>query len=770
MILLHLFLAVPFLAATAIAGEPEKDPVLASSQEVVDVAVLSDGTACLLRTQKGPMIVKPGDWQAQPLAPLPRKDLKFLRVFAGTDGKTLLRVVAMAQESLPMVYAWRGGAWEKEGELPKPLPRPQEVYKLRFFQDKGGAVWICDGVETAFRVAGGKVDSHDISAGGGNPNAGGHNWMVAGIAESKDDTIAIHHQVGQFGACTPGKFVTTFRAGKWEDIEHGMDLPGAACFDAKGSFVLTSNNTIFQMQLGAGVTTTNAAPESLDKLHQTPVFLRATADGALVSIWGGGNWVYYIAPPYANGFVTRIMECKDGQWTDPDVGADRSFWNFHFLERPSCQDPAGGLWIGTSGGGVLHRARDGKWTRLNWRRGVRAQVPTRLAADDKGILWVVDSAGTCEAIDTKAALAMDALAPSSWDEEWLCTPLKERSDGIWYGTSAEKGGALVVLDRDGRKTFPMDPEHVRLESANVVSKDAADGFWVFEGLGNQLSEHFDGKKWERFPKEKWNELQARLGQDARRFAGATLPGSSPEGCPIPSGERLWTSRKDGWTWVGGRDLIACSQGAGWATLPTKGSPLDGRTPVTSVFRDPQGKWWFWITGLYGHYAVYQPRKVKFESAAPDLGKVAGPGAIMKFKLDCELPLESLVLQARVDDGPWRPYAPDTGFAVGMLTRGKHKIIVEGLGKKEMVAVGPLMFDLESTFDAEAVVAALIQKLGDESFRVREQAVKDLLSTGKIAIKQLEQAKKSRDPEVSTRAREILKKLADSEPGETIKKN
>ncbi len=756
MTLLHVFLALALLAATVGAGEAERDPVLASSQDVVDVAVLSDGTACLLETLKGPMIVKPGEWQSHPLAPFPREEVKFLRVFAGADGKTLLRVVALVQESVLVVYAWRGGAWEKEGELPKPLPNPHELYKVRCFQEKSGAIWICDGVETAFRVADGKVESRDISAGGGDPAAGGHNWLIPGFAESKDHTVAIHHQAGHFQACGPGKVVTTYRAGKWAEFEHGLLHAGGACFDATNTFWLAENTIILQTQFGSGVTTTNAASASLNLDTQCPVFLQATSDNALVSIWSALGWVYFISPPYATGFITRITEYKDGKWTDPDVGADRDVWNFHWLERPWCEDNKGGMWIGTASGGILNRARDGKWTRLDWRRGVSVQVPTRLAVDDQGVLWVVDSTGTCVAIDTKVAMEMETKANSPWNEEWYCTQLKERSDGILYGISAEKGGSLVVLDGSERKVFPMEEGHIRIENANVVSRSAEDGFWVFEGLGDQLSEHFDGTKWEQFPADKWGELQKLHGGLRARVSEPSV--TPPGDCPIPSTEQNWCLRKDGWTWVGGRDSLVCSQGEGWVTLPTKGSPLDGKTRVNNLFRDHQGKWWFWITGLFGHYAVYQPKKVKCETQAADLGKLPEPNAVVKFKLDCEVPLDSLVLQARVDDGPWTPYAPDRGLALGVLTRGKHRVVLEGLGKKEMIAVGPLVFNLESTFDAEAVIAALIKKLGDESFQVREQATKDLTATGKPATRLLEQAKQSSDPEVATRAREILKKI------------
>jgi hypothetical protein len=58
----------------------------------------------------------------------------------------------------------------------------------------------------------------------------------------------------------------------------------------------------------------------------------------------------------------------------------------------------------------------------------------------------------------------------------------------------------------------------------------------------------------------------------------------------------------------------------------------------------------------------------------------------------------------------------------------------------------------------AQVGALIVKLGDESFDIREQAVRDLVSLEKLAIHLLQQARKSGDAEVSRRAGECLDQI------------
>ncbi len=57
------------------------------------------------------------------------------------------------------------------------------------------------------------------------------------------------------------------------------------------------------------------------------------------------------------------------------------------------------------------------------------------------------------------------------------------------------------------------------------------------------------------------------------------------------------------------------------------------------------------------------------------------------------------------------------------------------------------------------VRALVKKLADDSFEVREKATRDLIGLGSVALPELRRAAKSDDAEVSTRARRCLEKIA-----------
>lgn len=64
----------------------------------------------------------------------------------------------------------------------------------------------------------------------------------------------------------------------------------------------------------------------------------------------------------------------------------------------------------------------------------------------------------------------------------------------------------------------------------------------------------------------------------------------------------------------------------------------------------------------------------------------------------------------------------------------------------------------TTTTREAKIAELVRKLGDPDFETREAAQRDLVALGAPALPALEQAKKSPDPEVASRATEAIARI------------
>lgn len=70
----------------------------------------------------------------------------------------------------------------------------------------------------------------------------------------------------------------------------------------------------------------------------------------------------------------------------------------------------------------------------------------------------------------------------------------------------------------------------------------------------------------------------------------------------------------------------------------------------------------------------------------------------------------------------------------------------------------LRADRPTTRPTDSKVSELITKLGHEDFRVRESAQEDLRKIGKSALPDLQQATKSPDPEVATRAEALVREM------------
>ena len=71
-----------------------------------------------------------------------------------------------------------------------------------------------------------------------------------------------------------------------------------------------------------------------------------------------------------------------------------------------------------------------------------------------------------------------------------------------------------------------------------------------------------------------------------------------------------------------------------------------------------------------------------------------------------------------------------------------------------------------TPEAQAKVRALIKKLGDDAFDVREQAAAELVSMGTLTLPQLREAAKDTDPEVARRAAECVERI-EKDPGNVL---
>jgi hypothetical protein len=238
----------------------------------------------------------------------------------------------------------------------------------------------------------------------------------------------------------------------------------------------------------------------------------------------------------------------------------------------------------------------------------------------------------------------------------------------------------------------------------------------------------------------------------------------PAGCPIPGPKQLWKLRSDGWAWVGGDSVVACSPGNGWLTVPLGSSPLAGVRRVRNIHSTTSGQWLFQIEGSRPYkYAVYQTRVLAVESGRVHLGKAERPFKAFELPWKADRNVDDLLQRYRMDDGEWSKLQPAEAVETGVLyAKGEHRIDVELFGKEELVRSPALTYTFDVTYDAKTMVGDLIAELGTTSFREREQATDALIRFGHSVIPQLRAAMHTKDPEVRMRLKRVLKALEDVE--------
>ncbi len=103
----------------------------------------------------------------------------------------------------------------------------------------------------------------------------------------------------------------------------------------------------------------------------------------------------------------------------------------------------------------------------------------------------------------------------------------------------------------------------------------------------------------------------------------------------------------------------------------------------------------------------------------------------------------------------KPFGSLARAALALLVSGQAALVAGELEFKGPAAAKAFLQKVLATRDPTRQVQALVKKLGDESWDVREGATKELTAFGPAAAPFLEDAVKSGDPEVSWRARQIL---------------
>ena len=180
---------------------------------------------------------------------------------------------------------------------------------------------------------------------------------------------------------------------------------------------------------------------------------------------------------------------------------------------------------------------------------------------------------------------------------------------------------------------------------------------------------------------------------------------------------------------------------------------------TSSMVDPFGRWFVhkdikWISKYY----YYEPPAVEIKQNVGDLGTIDALDQIVKLKWEVESPNvkqnEYLRMRFRIDEVHWSPWqaAAQEISLPPVAKSGGHRLEVEIFDPGQMRSkLEALDYEFTVTYELEAIIAPLIEQLGDESFAARENATERLSAFGPAVLEFLDAATSTSDTETKVRA-------------------
>jgi signal transduction histidine kinase/ligand-binding sensor domain-containing protein len=152
-------------------------------------------------------------------------------------------------------------------------------------------------------------------------------------------------------------------------------------------------------------------------------------------------------------------------------------------------DPAGGLWIGTNGGGLDRLEPDtGKFVHYQHDPAdpysLSSNVVLSLYRDREGVLWIGTNGGGLDRFDAESARFVhyqhDPQDPQTLSHNAVSWILQDQEGALWIGTM---GGGLNRLDpetgRFGRyQNDPEDPDSLGHDSVQSIHEDKEGVLWI----------------------------------------------------------------------------------------------------------------------------------------------------------------------------------------------------------------------------------------------------------------------------------------------------
>jgi len=311
--------------------------------------------------------------------------------------------------------------------------------------------------------------------------------------------------------------------------------------------------------------------------------------------------------------VTSLLEDRAGGiWVGTEGGGVSHYfegtWQTFSIETGSLgndnvyellEDEDGGVWVSTDGG--VSRYFEGTWQTFSIESGsLGSNVVSALLEDRAGGLWVGTFYGGVSRY-FEGTWQTFSFESGSLGDDHVTALLEDRAGGLWVGT--DEGGVSHYLEGTWH-TLSIETSSLGSNHVGALLEDRAGGVWV--GTDGGVSRYFEGT-WQSFSVESrnlvdnnvWGLLEDRaggvwVGTDggvSRYFQGAWQTFSVENGSLSNNYVSELLEDRAGGLWVGtwGGGVSRYFQGA-WQTFSTDTDSL-GHNQVTALLEDRAGGVW-----------------------------------------------------------------------------------------------------------------------------------------------------------------------------------
>lgn len=316
---------------------------------------------------------------------------------------------------------------------------------------------------------------------------------------------------------------------------------------------------------------------------------------------------------------------------------------------------------------------------------------------------------------------------------------------------------LPSFTRDGRICYRDEWHRVRyfdgqkwqlwtrkaIDGGNILTSD---GPAFFDQAGN-VAVNIQGRTWEFREGAGWHStsFEPGLGTDRERQAHHFPP--VPSGCEIRNPDSVVQDRL-GSDWLTFRgQLYRAIPGLCLPQFsPGEHQPfIDSRRP-TKVLIDLEGnaflETYFNSSPNTGEYVVIKARQPLPKTI---LRATADSSGVVKLHFDTHAKGKTW-RSWRVDGGSWITPTHDVETTLDWLSNGKHRIEAAAIDERLQIDPTPAEAVVDIRADTGEQIKALIQKLGDPDYAVREKAVTALVRQPAPALPTLQAAREKAGPD------------------------